>query len=181
MTLAVQSNILVCSWSIPLCHQATFRTELCLPVNNVVSPPNSTQSWFSNDDYNFLFRQFVVCKGLLKYAMHTWNILDDCGNHNKPILQYMRIRSCQGKKALEEQRASMSNSCHAWNSLEKRYLYDRIRMEQTLMQKSVEDDTWQYHVNHEILGLLPSPKPCLVEGIASHHEELSDMPLDGMA
>ena len=51
--------------------------------------------------------------GMLKYTMHTWNILEDCENHKKLTLQCMRIRSCQGKKVLEEWRASMSNSYHA--------------------------------------------------------------------
>jgi len=51
--------------------------------------------------------------GLLKYAMHTWNILEDCGNYKKLTLQWMRIISCQGKKVLEEWRASISNNYHA--------------------------------------------------------------------
>ena len=50
--------------------------------------------------------------GVLKYAIHTWNILEDCENHKKLTLQCMRIRSYQGKKVLEEWRASMSNTYH---------------------------------------------------------------------
>ena len=47
--------------------------------------------------------------GVLKYAMNTWNILEDYGNHKKLTLQCIRIRSWQCKKVLEEWRASMSN------------------------------------------------------------------------
>ena len=50
---------------------------------------------------------------LLKYVMHTRNILEDFGNHKKLTLQCMRIRPCQSKKVLEEWRANMSNSYHA--------------------------------------------------------------------
>ena len=53
------------------------------------------------------------CGGMLKYAVHTWSILEDCGNHKKLNLQSTMIRSRQGKKVLEEWRACMSYSCHA--------------------------------------------------------------------
>ena len=56
---------------------------------------------------------------LLKYAMHTWNILEDYGDHKKLTLQCMKIRSYESKKVLEEWRAIMSNSYHAsWWSVE---------------------------------------------------------------
>nr|XP_034588845.1 uncharacterized protein LOC117851049 [Setaria viridis] len=50
---------------------------------------------------------------LLKYAMHTWNILEDCGDLKRLTLLCIRIRSWQGKKVLENWRGCMSHSCHA--------------------------------------------------------------------
>jgi len=73
----------------------------------------------SNDHPRLHWELMVIDLGLpplwalLKYAMHTWNIHEDCGNHKKLTLQFMRIISCQGKKVLEEWRATMSNSYHA--------------------------------------------------------------------
>ena len=62
---------------------------------------------------------FSIWRLMMKYTMHTLNIIEDCGNHKKLTLQCIRIRSCQDKKVLEEWRASISNNYHvSWWSVE---------------------------------------------------------------